>query len=168
MAFGTGTHESTQLCLEVLERLPLTGRTVLDIGTGSGILAIASAKLGAESVLACDIDPEAIQVAEGQLLPQSGRSADPPVHRRSRGSLRERIRRNPGQPGGQPDSAETERLRPTPQSAGLPHSLGIVGTGCNGPMPVGKRSGPSADAAARSRQGGMAVPGVSRETRRPA
>ena len=62
-AFGTGTHESTQLCLEVLERLPLTGRTVLDIGTGSGILAIASAKLGAESVLACDFDPEAIQVA---------------------------------------------------------------------------------------------------------
>lgn len=63
MAFGTGTHESTRLCLEVLERLPLTGRSVLDIGTGSGILAIASAKLGAESVLACDIDAEAIQVA---------------------------------------------------------------------------------------------------------
>jgi len=65
MAFGTGTHESTQLCLEVLERLPLNGRTVLDIGTGSGILAIASAKLGAASVLACDIDPVAIQVARG-------------------------------------------------------------------------------------------------------
>lgn len=63
MAFGTGTHESTQLCLEVLEGLPLTGRTVLDIGTGSGILAIAAAKLGAECVLACDIDPVAIQVA---------------------------------------------------------------------------------------------------------
>lgn len=63
MAFGTGAHESTQLCLEVLEKLPLTGRTVLDIGTGSGILAIAAAKLGAESVLACDIDPVALQVA---------------------------------------------------------------------------------------------------------
>ena len=63
MAFGTGTHESTQLCLEVLEKLPLTGRTVLDVGTGSGILAIAAAKLGAERVLACDIDPVAIQVA---------------------------------------------------------------------------------------------------------
>ncbi|MCY3757347.1 MAG: 50S ribosomal protein L11 methyltransferase [Acidobacteria bacterium] len=63
MAFGTGTHESTQLCLETLERLPLNGRAVLDIGTGSGILAIAAAKLGAESVLACDIDPAAIQVA---------------------------------------------------------------------------------------------------------
>ena len=64
MAFGTGTHESTQLCLEVLETLPLNGRTVLDIGTGSGILSIASAKLGAASVLACDIDPVAIEVAE--------------------------------------------------------------------------------------------------------
>ncbi len=63
MAFGTGTHESTQLCLEVLERLPLTGRTVLDVGTGSGILAIAAAKLGAARVLACDIDPVAIEVA---------------------------------------------------------------------------------------------------------
>ena len=63
MAFGTGTHESTQLCLQVLERLSLTGGSVLDIGTGSGILAMASAKLGAESVLACDIDPVAIQVA---------------------------------------------------------------------------------------------------------
>ena len=67
MAFGTGTHESTRLCLEVLERLPLTGRTVLDIGTGSGILAIASAKLGAGSVLACDIDPVALQVARSNF-----------------------------------------------------------------------------------------------------
>jgi ribosomal protein L11 methyltransferase len=64
MAFGTGTHESTQLCLEAVETLPLTGKTVLDIGTGSGILAIACAKLGAESTVACDIDPVAIQVAE--------------------------------------------------------------------------------------------------------
>ncbi len=67
MAFGSGTHESTQLCLEVLETLPLTGTTVLDIGTGSGILAIAAAKLGAESILACDIDPAAVQVAESNL-----------------------------------------------------------------------------------------------------
>ena len=67
MAFGSGTHESTQLCLEVLETLPLTGTTVLDIGTGSGILAIAAAKLGAESILACDIDPVAVQVAESNL-----------------------------------------------------------------------------------------------------
>ena len=64
MAFGTGTHESTQLCLEAVETMPLTGKTVLDIGTGSGILAIACAKLGAESILACDIDPVAIQAAE--------------------------------------------------------------------------------------------------------
>ena len=63
MAFGAGTHETTQLCLEILEKLNLTGKTVLDIGTGSGILAIASAKLGADSVLACDIDSVAIQIA---------------------------------------------------------------------------------------------------------
>ncbi len=67
MAFGSGTHESTQLCLEVLETLVLTGRTVLDIGTGSGILAIAAAKLGAESILACDIDPVAVQVAKSNF-----------------------------------------------------------------------------------------------------
>lgn len=67
MAFGSGTHESTQLCLEVLETLSLTGKSVLDIGTGSGILAVAAAKLGAESVLACDIDPVAVQVAESNF-----------------------------------------------------------------------------------------------------
>ncbi len=67
MAFGSGTHESTQLCLEVLETLPLTGTTVLDIGTGSGILAIAAAKLGAECILACDIDPVAVQVAKSNF-----------------------------------------------------------------------------------------------------
>ncbi len=63
MAFGTGTHETTQLCLEALEELSLTGKKVLDIGTGSGILAIACAKMGAGSILACDIDPIAIQAA---------------------------------------------------------------------------------------------------------
>lgn len=63
MAFGAGTHETTQLCLESLEKLALSGKTVLDVGTGSGILAIASAKLGADTVLACDIDPVAIKIA---------------------------------------------------------------------------------------------------------
>lgn len=66
MAFGTGTHGTTLLCLEgivaLFDELP-TPRTMLDVGTGSGILAMAAAALGAEDVLACDIDPLACQVA---------------------------------------------------------------------------------------------------------
>jgi ribosomal protein L11 methyltransferase len=64
LAFGTGLHPSTRLCLEALEDLVRPGQQVLDVGTGSGILAIAAAKLGAASVVALDIDPLAIQVAE--------------------------------------------------------------------------------------------------------
>ncbi len=64
MAFGTGLHPSTRLCLEALEDLVRPGHQVLDVGTGSGILAIAAAKLGAADVVALDIDPMAIQVAE--------------------------------------------------------------------------------------------------------
>ncbi|MDR5694995.1 MAG: 50S ribosomal protein L11 methyltransferase [Armatimonadota bacterium] len=63
MAFGTGLHPSTRLCLEFLERTPLEGRVVFDIGTGSGILAIAAAKLGAARVVAVDNDPIAVEVA---------------------------------------------------------------------------------------------------------
>ncbi len=65
MAFGTGTHGTTRLCLETLAELfaQATPRRVLDVGTGSGILAIAAAALGAERVLACDIDPEACRTA---------------------------------------------------------------------------------------------------------
>jgi len=56
MAFGTGTHPTTQACLLVLQKLVRPGDRVLDLGTGSGILAIAAAKLGAESVTAVDMD----------------------------------------------------------------------------------------------------------------
>lgn len=58
-AFGTGAHESTALCVELLERLDLAGRRCLDVGTGSGILAIAMLRLGAQRVVAFDIDPDA-------------------------------------------------------------------------------------------------------------
>jgi len=63
MAFGSGLHASTQLCLRVLEDQRTSGATVIDVGTGSGILAIAAAKLGAASVLAIDTDPVAVAVA---------------------------------------------------------------------------------------------------------
>ena len=63
MAFGSGSHESTQLILLELERLGVDGATILDIGTGSGILAIAAAELGAKMVVAIDIDEDAIWVA---------------------------------------------------------------------------------------------------------
>lgn len=63
MAFGTGTHESTALCLRMLERFIRPGDSMIDVGTGSGILAIAAAKLGASRVLALDLDPVAVTSA---------------------------------------------------------------------------------------------------------
>ncbi|MGQ9515711.1 MAG: 50S ribosomal protein L11 methyltransferase [Anaerolineae bacterium] len=63
MAFGTGLHPSTQLCLQALERYCRPGQKVLDLGCGSGILSIAAGKLGAERVLALDIDALAVEVA---------------------------------------------------------------------------------------------------------
>jgi ribosomal protein L11 methyltransferase len=64
MAFGTGAHESTQLCIEALEQFVRPGMTVLDVGTGSGILARAAELLGAERVIACDTDPVAVEIAK--------------------------------------------------------------------------------------------------------
>lgn len=63
MAFGSGTHESTRAILIALEDLRVDGRRVLDVGTGSGILALAAESLGAEWVVGLDIDPSAISVA---------------------------------------------------------------------------------------------------------
>src|SRR3954451_14527210 len=63
MAFGTGVHETTRLCLEALERSVRPGMRVLDVGTGSGILARAATLLGAERVYACDTDQLAVEIA---------------------------------------------------------------------------------------------------------
>ena len=63
MAFGTGLHATTRLCLKALEDQIVQGCDVLDVGTGSGVLAITAAKLGARSVLALDADPSAVTVA---------------------------------------------------------------------------------------------------------
>lgn len=64
MAFGTGTHETTRLCGALLEQYVTPGDTQLDVGTGSGILAICGIKLGTSYALACDIDPVAVRVAK--------------------------------------------------------------------------------------------------------
>lgn len=63
MAFGTGTHETTGLCLELIEKYLKQGQKVLDIGCGSGILSIAAALLGSGPVLAVEIDPDAVRTA---------------------------------------------------------------------------------------------------------
>jgi ribosomal protein L11 methyltransferase len=82
LAFGTGAHETTRLCLEAVERHLKPGMTVVDVGTGSGILAEAAAKLGAGAVHANDNDPEAVAVARenfgkaGVDVPVSVGSAD--------------------------------------------------------------------------------------------
>lgn len=68
LAFGTGTHPTTALCLEWLEQLDLKGRTVIDFGCGSGILAIAALKLGAEKVIGIDIDPQALLASRQNAL----------------------------------------------------------------------------------------------------
>jgi ribosomal protein L11 methyltransferase len=64
LAFGTGTHPTTALCLEWLESLDLAGKTVIDFGCGSGILAIAAIKLGAAKVIGIDIDPQALTASK--------------------------------------------------------------------------------------------------------
>ena len=68
MAFGTGQHESTAMCMVLLEAYIKRGQRVLDIGTGSGILAIGAALMGASHVYASDIDPEAVKVAMQNVI----------------------------------------------------------------------------------------------------
>ncbi len=67
MAFGTGQHETTRMCLEALERRIEPGIRVLDVGCGSGILSIAAAKLGAAAVVALDIDANCVRVTDDNV-----------------------------------------------------------------------------------------------------
>jgi ribosomal protein L11 methyltransferase len=89
LAFGTGTHPTTALCLQMLDALPLRGRSLIDYGCGSGILGIAALKLGAAHVTAVDLDPQALIATrengarnavssklEAQPVPASLRPAD--------------------------------------------------------------------------------------------
>ena len=64
MAFGTGSHDTTRLCLEFLEEHCAPGKKVLDVGSGSGILAISAALLGCDGAVGVEIDPTAVRVAE--------------------------------------------------------------------------------------------------------
>ncbi len=67
LAFGTGTHPTTALCLQWLDNAELTGKTVIDYGCGSGILTLAALLLGAEKVYAVDIDPQALDATRENL-----------------------------------------------------------------------------------------------------
>lgn len=64
MAFGTGTHYTTSMCIRVLEEIVTGGMKIFDVGTGSGILAIAAAKLGATDITAVDFDAVAVRIAK--------------------------------------------------------------------------------------------------------
>lgn len=68
LAFGTGTHPTTALCLQILDSLPIAGRTLIDYGCGSGILGVAALKLGAAHVVAVDLDPQALIATRDNAL----------------------------------------------------------------------------------------------------
>lgn len=67
MAFGTGNHETTSMCVLLMQKIDLKGKTVLDMGCGSGILGITAVKLGAKKAVLSDIDPQAIQASSDNV-----------------------------------------------------------------------------------------------------
>ena len=89
-AFGTGAHATTRLCLEMLLELPAPGGSFVDLGCGSGVLAIAAARLGYAPVLALDNDPASVQATRRQRGRQRGRSRGAAVRPTQRGRARGR------------------------------------------------------------------------------
>ncbi len=116
MACGTGRHPATQLCLQAIEKHVRSGDAVLDVGSGSGILAQAAILMGAGSVIACDCDPEAVKIARENypsVLFFTG-SAEA-VRSRSAAVIVANI-----------DSATIEQLAPELQRVREPHSTLIL------------------------------------------
>jgi ribosomal protein L11 methyltransferase len=88
LAFGTGTHQTTSLCLEYLDSNPPKNLRVIDFGCGTGILAIAAAKLGAKSVIAIDNDPQAVLSSKENVAKNKCENTITTIHSINQGSDR--------------------------------------------------------------------------------